>query len=385
MGSALCQPNRKAQVAAAGKDNLNLSQLETTGPQDYVHSSQETSPTSKSIGEIRQVNVTLSLPNNEKWGIKLHPLKSGELVLFSADPGEYGYNSGIRNGDVLHHVGDELIDTETANEALKVILLQKMKARGNNVKIQVTRDIMDVFLPSNELWGFQLEELEDFTLQVKSTDRNGHGFKVGIRNGDCLVSVGNDAFHSECKVQEAFQLISKHKTKEENKVLVVIRRPCKFFSISMYSMQLHVCDVQIICSILYTLLPLYYSDSQLTKFHAFSLPILSFFLGNFVFFIIIGAIPHNGKFLFREPTVRTIRKNWIRENGNVLAPIKAMNGTEARELKAEQDLEEAKRLERIKLDKQKVDGHAKLEVKRNNLAQKKKSMHKETNESEVEI
>ena len=277
MGSALCQPNRKAQVAAAGNDNLNLSQLETTGPQDYVHSSQETSPTSKSIGEIRQVNVTLSLPNNEKWGIKLHPLKSGELVLFSADPGEYGYNSGIRNGDVLHHVGDELIDTETANEALKVILLQKMKARGNNVKIQVTRDIMDVFLPSNELWGFQLEELEDFTLQVKSTDRNGHGFKVGIRNGDCLVSVGNDAFHSECKVQEAFQLISKHKTKEENKVLVVIRRPCKFFSISMYSMQLHVCDVQIICSILYTLLPLYYSDSQLTKFHAFFLPILSFF------------------------------------------------------------------------------------------------------------
>ena len=279
MGSALCQPNRKAQVAAAGKDNLNLSQLETTGPQDYVHSSQETSPTSKSIGEIRQVNVTLSLPNNEKWGIKLHPLKSGELVLFSADPGEYGYNSGIRNGDVLHHVGDELIDTETANEALKVILLQKMKARGNNVKIQVTRDIMDVFLPSNELWGFQLEELEDFTLQVKSTDRNGHGFKVGIRNGDCLVSVGNDAFHSECKVQEAFQLISKHKTKEENKVLVVIRRPCKFFSISMYSQQLHVCDVQIICSILYTLLPLYYSDSQLTKFRAFSLPIFSFFFG----------------------------------------------------------------------------------------------------------
>ena len=62
-----------------------------------------------------------------------------------------------------------------------------------------------------------------------------------------------------------------------------------------------------------------------------------------------------------------------------------MNGTEAKELKAEQDLEEAKRLERIKLDKQKVDAHAKLEVKRNNLAQKKKSMHKETNESEVEI
>ena len=303
-------------------NKINLTNLETTGPTTGPQTYVSLSPTAKSAGVVRKETVALQLPNDKKWGIKLHTSQSGELILYSAEPGEHGYNCGIRNGDTLHIVGKELIDDETATEALKVILLQKMRAKGETVTVTVFREILDVLLPSKESWGFQLEELEDFTLQVKQADSNGAGFKAGIRNGDCMMQVGNEILHDACKAKEAFELIGRLKEQADKEVLVIFRRPL--------------------------------------------------------------AMPHKGKFMFREPSVRTVRDNWKRERGwkgktvheehvekqekekqkETVHEEVATTETEIRERKAEADLEEGKRKHKLELERKKIEAHNKLEAKR---------------------
>ena len=174
--------------------------------------------------------LTVHLHNKQQWGFKLYTMKEGALILFSVDPGERGYEAGIRNGDVLKQVGEEIIDTETAKEAYDAIVLEKVKSShfgktGETVAVKIVRSFLDCRLPANKPWGFTLEELNDHTLQVKSADQGEHGYKAGIRNGDCLVRVGGEKLPPLCSAKEAFAIIKKHKTEAEEWLKIVLRRP----------------------------------------------------------------------------------------------------------------------------------------------------------------
>jgi len=183
------------------------------------------------IGMVFNETMVVQLSNVELWGFKLHSMKEGALVIFSADPGEKGYMAGIRNGDILKQVGNEIIDTETAKEALNVIKLQKSKshtfgkANTTTVAVKVLRAFLDVELPAHKPWGFSLEELDDHTLQVKSAKKDGFGYIAGIRDGDCLSQVGDEMIPPVCSAQKAFQMIKKHKEKADHNINVIIRRP----------------------------------------------------------------------------------------------------------------------------------------------------------------
>ena len=124
--------NWNAAAIAAG----NVVTYNSGGPNQtssYVRTGEHRSRRSRrashvDIGMVFNETMVVQLSNVELWGFKLHSMKEGALVIFSADPGEKGYMAGIRNGDILKQVGNEIIDTETAKEALNVIKLQKSKS-----------------------------------------------------------------------------------------------------------------------------------------------------------------------------------------------------------------------------------------------------------------
>lgn len=228
--------NWNAAAIAAG----NVVTYNSGGPNQtssYVRTGEHRSRRSRrashvDIGMVFNETMVVQLSNVELWGFKLHSMKEGALVIFSADPGEKGYMAGIRNGDILKQVGNEIIDTETAKEALNVIKLQKSKshtfgkANTTTVAVKVLRAFLDVELPAHKPWGFSLEELDDHTLHVKSAKKDGYGYMAGIRDGDCLSQVGDEMIPPVCSAQKAFQIIKKHKEKaDHNNINVVIRRP----------------------------------------------------------------------------------------------------------------------------------------------------------------
>ena len=178
------------------------------------------------MGEEFKKVCVFKLPSKKHWGFKLKALDSGALVLFSCDPGETGYACGVRNGDVLTQVGDEVIDVETASQALTVITNKKMATTKHLVIIKVYRMLIDVLLPANLPWGFTLEELSDHTLQVISADNGEYGFKGGVRNCDCLMQVGNETLKPNCSAKSALKIINRHKLEDSTKeVKIRLRRP----------------------------------------------------------------------------------------------------------------------------------------------------------------